>query len=72
MKKKKPFTVRYIKEYKRHLKDSNVQAIINKYRKTMDYLTLHTGKRIETTSAVYYLYNLFKEEVSFALFLDQI
>lgn len=29
----------------------------------MDYLTDHTGKTIDSTSAVAYLYNLLKEEV---------
>ncbi|XP_043273013.1 venom acid phosphatase Acph-1-like [Venturia canescens] len=62
---------RYIEEYRNHLKDSNVQEIINKYKRTMEYLTYHTGKRIETTSAVYYLYNLFKEEAAQNLTLPE-
>lgn len=53
-----------MEEYKRHLKERHIQEMISKHKHTMDYLAKHTGKHIETTSAVYYLYNLLKEEVS--------
>lgn len=37
--------------------------MLDKHSETMKYISQHTGKNIDTTSAVYYLYNLFKEQV---------
>lgn len=37
--------------------------MINKHKEVMKYLTDNTGKQVDQTSAVYYLYNLFNEQV---------
>ncbi|XP_011308148.1 venom acid phosphatase Acph-1 [Fopius arisanus] len=54
----------YVKEYRKFLSRDNIQEIIRKYKEPMDYLTKYTGKSVDRTSAVYYLYNLFKEQAA--------
>jgi len=54
---------RYKEEYKRFLQSKDTKEMINTYKNVMDYLTDHTGKLIDDTAAVFYLYNLLKEEV---------
>lgn len=41
--------------------------MINEHKATMEYLTEHSGKKIDTPEAVYYLYNLFREQVKLVL-----
>ncbi|XP_076163394.1 venom acid phosphatase Acph-1 [Ptiloglossa arizonensis] len=55
---------RYQEEYSKFLQQPSTQDIVNKYKNVMNYLTQHSGKVINTTSAVTYLYNLLKEEAS--------
>lgn len=55
---------RYIKEYQNFLKQDQAKKIINKYKDVMKYLTEYTGKQVVKTSDVYYLYNLFNEQVN--------
>lgn len=57
------FTNRYKEEQKRIQQLPEVVDKVQKYRKTMDYLTYHSGKPIDDTGDVAYLYNLLKEEV---------
>ncbi|KAK0095347.1 hypothetical protein PV326_008627 [Microctonus aethiopoides] len=52
----------YIKVYKEFLMRDSTKKIIAKYSDTMKYISKHSGKLVETTSAVTYLYNLFKEQ----------
>ncbi|XP_015116142.1 venom acid phosphatase Acph-1 [Diachasma alloeum] len=54
----------YSKEYKNFLSQDHIQEMIRKYKEPMDYLSVHTGKTVDRTSAVYYLYNLFKEQAA--------
>ncbi|XP_063987803.1 venom acid phosphatase Acph-1-like isoform X2 [Diachasmimorpha longicaudata] len=54
----------YVAEYNKFLSQDHVQEMIRKYKEPMDYLTQHTGKTVDKTSAVYYLYNLFKEQAA--------
>ncbi|XP_011703039.1 PREDICTED: venom acid phosphatase Acph-1-like isoform X2 [Wasmannia auropunctata] len=56
------YCYRYKEEYQRFLQLDSVKKLINKYKNVMDYLTDHTGKLINTTDAVTFLYNLLKEE----------
>ncbi|XP_076618084.1 venom acid phosphatase Acph-1 [Colletes latitarsis] len=62
---------RYVEEYKKFLKQQNAQNILKKYKPVMNYLTENSGKVINTTSAVTYLYNLLKEEASQNLVLPK-
>ncbi|XP_054001257.1 venom acid phosphatase Acph-1-like [Hylaeus anthracinus] len=55
---------RYVEEYKRFLRQPIALDLMSKYKKVFTYLTQHSGKVINTTAAVTYLYNLFKEEAA--------
>ncbi|XP_076663454.1 venom acid phosphatase Acph-1 [Andrena cerasifolii] len=55
---------RYKEEYSRFLRQPSTQDMLNKYKNVMNYLTQHSGKVVNTTSAVTYLYNLFKEQAA--------
>ncbi|XP_031841386.1 venom acid phosphatase Acph-1 [Nomia melanderi] len=55
---------RYKEEYSKFLRQQNTQDIVNKYKSVMSYLTQHSGKVVNTTSGVSYLYNLFKEQAA--------
>lgn len=57
------FDSRYKEEYSRFLHQPSTQDMLNKYKNVMNYLTQHSGKVVNTTSEVTYLYNLFKEQV---------
>ncbi|XP_046419850.1 venom acid phosphatase Acph-1-like [Neodiprion fabricii] len=52
----------YQKAYRNFLQSKEARQQINKYNSILAYLTKHTGKTVDTTSATYYLYNLLKEE----------
>lgn len=65
----KKINFRYVKEYNEFLRQNNVKEMLEKYEDVMEYLSRYTGKRVDTTSAVYYLYNLFKEQVPFFFYL---
>ena len=58
---------RYREEYRKFLQQSKAQDLMKKYKPVMTYLTERTGKAIDTTSAVTYLYNLLKEQVKLLL-----
>ncbi|XP_003700180.1 venom acid phosphatase Acph-1 [Megachile rotundata] len=55
---------RYREEYDKFLRQKNVQDIVGKYRNVMNYLSKHSGKAVNTTSAVTYMYNLLKEQAA--------
>ncbi|KAG7202134.1 hypothetical protein KM043_015820 [Ampulex compressa] len=55
---------RYKEAYDRYLQQDHVKSVINKYKDVMEYLTKHSGKVINTTASVAFLYNLLKEEAS--------
>ncbi|KZC05263.1 Venom acid phosphatase Acph-1, partial [Dufourea novaeangliae] len=55
---------RYKEEYEKFLQQQNTQDIVNKYKSVFNYLTQHSGKVVNTTSAITYLYNLFKEQAA--------
>ncbi|KAK2577299.1 hypothetical protein KPH14_003433 [Odynerus spinipes] len=55
---------RYEEEYARFLAQDNVKDMVNKYKSVMSYLTDHTGKIVNTSGEVQYLYNLLKEEAA--------
>lgn len=57
------FFSRYKKVYKNFLSEPRTRNVLRKYKKVFDYLTEKTGKTVQTTGSVYYLYNLLKEEV---------
>ncbi|KAH0568276.1 venom acid phosphatase Acph-1-like [Cotesia glomerata] len=61
----------YIKEYQNFLKQDQAKKIINKYKDVMKYLTEYTGKQVVKTSDVYYLYNLFNEQIAQNLTLPE-
>ncbi|XP_051159786.1 venom acid phosphatase Acph-1-like isoform X2 [Leptopilina boulardi] len=54
----------YKKVYKKFLSQTETKNVLNTYKEVFDYLTEKTGKTVQTTSAVYYLYNLLKEEAA--------
>ncbi|XP_017880147.1 venom acid phosphatase Acph-1-like [Ceratina calcarata] len=55
---------RYREEYSKFLKQEKARDMLNKYKNVFSYLTEHSGKSINTTSAVTYIYNLLKEEAA--------
>ncbi|XP_053597176.1 venom acid phosphatase Acph-1-like [Microplitis demolitor] len=61
----------YIKEYKNFLGQGIAKNMINKHKEVMKYLTDNTGKQVDQTSAVYYLYNLFNEQIAQNLTLPE-
>ncbi|XP_012243243.1 venom acid phosphatase Acph-1-like [Bombus impatiens] len=62
---------RYREEYSKFLRQSKARDLMSKYKPIMNYLTQRTGKAINTTSAVTYLYNLLKEQASQNLTLPE-
>ncbi|XP_015606223.1 venom acid phosphatase Acph-1 [Cephus cinctus] len=54
----------YTSTYARFLREDQTREMISKYQDVMKYLSKYTGKDVSTTSAVYYLYNLFKEQAA--------
>ncbi|XP_046813955.1 venom acid phosphatase Acph-1-like [Vespa crabro] len=55
---------RYQEEYAQFLEQDDTQEMIKRYKNVFSYLTDHTGKIVNTTKAVQYLYNLLKEEAA--------
>ncbi|XP_017753423.1 PREDICTED: venom acid phosphatase Acph-1-like [Eufriesea mexicana] len=55
---------RYREEYDKFLRQGKAKELLSKYRHVMKYLTERTGKPINTTAAVTYLYNLLKEQAT--------
>ncbi|XP_033330087.2 venom acid phosphatase Acph-1 [Megalopta genalis] len=55
---------RYREEYGKFLKLQSTQDILGKYSSVFNYLTQRSGKVVNTTSEVTYLYNLFKEQIA--------
>ncbi|XP_043470507.1 venom acid phosphatase Acph-1-like [Leptopilina heterotoma] len=54
----------YKETYKKFLNQPEVKNFLSTYKEVFDYLTEKTGKTVQTTSTVYYLYNLLKEEAA--------
>ncbi|XP_066585017.1 venom acid phosphatase Acph-1-like isoform X2 [Prorops nasuta] len=61
----------YKDEYARLQKQKNIRDMVDKYKPVMEYLTEHSGKPINNTRGVYYLYNLLKEEAAQNLTLPE-
>ena len=55
---------RYREEYDKFLRQKNTQELVSKYKNVMSYLSKHSGKTINTTSSVTYMYNLLKEQAA--------
>ncbi|CAK9831632.1 Venom acid phosphatase Acph-1 [Anthophora retusa] len=62
---------RYKEEYAKFLKEKRTQEMLSKHKNVTKYLTERTGKIINTTSAVTYLYNLLKEQAAQNLSLPE-
>ncbi|XP_012269189.2 venom acid phosphatase Acph-1-like [Athalia rosae] len=61
----------YREEYAKFLAEDSTKKMIAKYQATLDYLTKHTGKVVDNTEAVYYLFNTLKEEAAQNLTLPE-
>ncbi|XP_015177590.1 PREDICTED: venom acid phosphatase Acph-1-like [Polistes dominula] len=55
---------RYKEEYARFIAQDEIQDMIKKYKNVFSYLTDHSGKVINTTTGVQFMYNLLKEEAA--------
>ncbi|XP_033231389.1 venom acid phosphatase Acph-1-like [Belonocnema kinseyi] len=54
----------YKREYKSFLHGQEAKQVLTRYKHVLDYLTAHSGKKVQDTGSVYYLYNLLKEEAA--------
>ncbi|XP_076643513.1 venom acid phosphatase Acph-1 [Halictus rubicundus] len=55
---------RYKEEYSKFLQQQNTRDMLSKYKSVFTHLSDHSGKKVNTTSAVTYLFNLFKEQIA--------
>ncbi|KAI4492993.1 hypothetical protein M0802_009763 [Mischocyttarus mexicanus] len=53
---------RFQEEYEKFIAKNEIQDIIKKYKNVFSYLTDHSGKMINSTTDVQFMYNLLKEQ----------